>query len=349
MPQPIVMNHATEVWKFRPHPLLANPHVQTIMAVHWPRRVAPYRATRHVVTLADGDQIVLHEDAPAQGDDTSPSVLLVHGLSGSFESTYMTRMAEKLTVRGYRVFRADMRGCGASEGLARQPAHCGLASDIASAIHMIAELYCDSPVSLVGYSLGGTLSLNMLADAGEMRVSSLEKTLVVCPPIDLFSCERNFRSSWGRWYDRFFVKEIWQQVVRRWQSFPDIAPAAIPRRPPRLRDIDDLVIAPSGGFTSAEHYYSVTQPGPRLASIRQPVTIVFSEDDPVVPCGPLFEYPHSDSIETIITTHGGHLGFLGARGVDSDFRWLDWRIIEWLADPRQRQTERTLKDHAYSA
>lgn len=342
------MIHPAEVWKFRPHPLLANPHVQTIMAVHWPRRVAPYRAIQHIVAMDDGDQIVLHEDGPVHGDDTSPSVLLVHGLSGSFQSTYMTRMAEKLTRRGYRVFRADMRGCGASEGLAKQPAHCGQSSDVASALHTIAELYCESSVSLVGYSLGGTLSLNMLADAGEMRVGNLEKTLVVCPPIDLFSCERNFRSSLGRWYDRFFVKEIWQQVLRRWQIFPDTAPPAIPRRPPRLRDIDEMVIAPSGGFASAEHYYSETQPGPRLASIRQPVTIVFSQDDPIVPCGPLFDYQHSDSIETIITTHGGHLGFLGARGLDDDFRWLDWRIIEWLEHPYERQSERELGGRACS-
>jgi uncharacterized protein len=342
------MNHPAEIWKFCPHPFLANPHVQTIVAIHWPRRVALYRATQHQVTLDDGDQIVLHEDRPAHADETTPSVLLIHGLSGSFQSTYMTRMAEKLTAQGYRVFRADMRGCGASEGLARQPAHCGLASDVASALHTIAELYGDSPVSLVGYSLGGTLALNMLADAGEMRIGNLEKSLVVCPPIDLFSCERNFRTSLGRWYDRFFVKEIWQQVVRRWQKFPDIAPGAIPPRPPKLRDIDEMIIAPSGGFSSAEHYYAETQPGPRLALIRQPVTIVFSRDDPIVPCGPLFEYPHSESIETIITSHGGHLGFLGARGIDRDFRWLDWRIIEWLAHPHERQSQSKLADQVCS-
>lgn len=334
------MNRPAEIWKFRPHLLLANAHLQTIMGIRWPRRVAPYTATRHEVRLDDGDVIVLHEDAPLHGDETSPSVMLVHGLSGSFESTYMTRMAERLTMRGYRVFRIDMRGCGASEGLAKIPAHCGLYSDLASAVHTVAELYCDSPVSLIGYSLGGTLTLNMLAEAGEMRVGNLEKSLVVCPPIDLVSCERHFRTLFGSRYDKFFVKEIWGQVIKRWQQFPDLAPPAIPRRPRKLREIDELVIAPSGGFDSAEHYYRTTQPGPKLASIRQSVTIVFSKDDPVVPCGPLFDYPHSDSIETIITTHGGHLGFLGSTRIDPDFRWLDWRIIEWLGgDQRMSRSE----------
>jgi hypothetical protein len=334
------MNRPTETWKFRPHPLLANSHLQTVMGIHWPRKVAAYQATQHKILLDDGDTIVLHEDAPASANDTTPSVLLIHGLSGSFQSSYMTRMAEKLTERGYRSFRADMRGCGAGEGLAKTPAHCGLSTDVASAVHLISELYSESPLSVVGFSLGGTLTLNMLGEVGEMRVGNLEKSLVICPPIDLFSCERNFRTMLGRRYDQFFVKQIWNQIVKRWQQFPDVAPEAIPRRPRKLREIDELVIAPSGGFTSAEHYYRDTQPGPKLAAIRQPVTIVFAKDDPIVPCAPLFNYPHSDSIETIITSHGGHLGFLGASGVDPDFRWLDWRIIEWLGGDRNVTTER---------
>lgn len=330
------MKRPSEVWRFRPHPLLANSHIQTVMAVHWPRRAAAYAATQHRVELEGGDVIVLHEDAPVHADDTTPSVLLIHGLTGSFESAYMTRMAEKIVAHGLRAFRLDMRGCGAGEGLAKVPAHCGLWNDVVAAVQLITELYSESNLSLVGYSLGGTISLNMLAEAGEMRVGNLEKTLVVCPPIDLFACERHFRTFFGGRYDKFFVKEIWRQVMNRWQKFPDMLPSAIPKRPRKLRDIDELVVAPGGGFTSAEHYYRETQPGPRLAEIRQPVTIVFAKDDPVVPMAPLFDYPHSNSIETVVTSHGGHLGFLGMRGIDRDFRWLDWRILEWLDHPHSR-------------
>lgn len=345
-------NRPAEVWKFRPHPLLANSHLQTLMGIYWPRKVAPYTAKQHKVLLDDGDFIVLHEDSPADADETTPSVLMIHGLAGSYQSTYMTRMAEKLVAQGYRSFRADMRGCGAGVGLAKSPVHCGLYSDIASAVREIGELYSESPVSLVGFSLGGTIVLNMLAEAGEMRIGNLEKSLVVCPPIDLFSCERHFCTLLGSRYDKFFVKQIWNQVVNRWQTFPDISPQAIPKRPRKLRDIDEIVIAPSGGFTSAAHYYRETQPGPKLAAIRQPVTIVFSQDDPVVPCGPLFDYPHSESVETILTTHGGHLAFLGVRkfmganGIDQDFRWLDWRILEWLEHPHERQSMRDLPEEA---
>jgi predicted alpha/beta-fold hydrolase len=173
-----------------------------------------------------------------------------------------------------------------------------------------------------------------------MRVGNLERSFVVCPPIDLAHVEQHFRTYWGRRYDRFFVRLIWAQMLSRWQHFPETAPAQIPKRPRRLREIDELVIAPSGGFSSADDYYRKTSPGPKMASIKQPLTIVFSEDDPVVPVEPLFDTFRSSSIETVTTHHGGHLGFLAGRHDDPDFRWLDWRIIEWLAAGR---TERKVE------
>ncbi|QEG33123.1 YheT family hydrolase [Bythopirellula goksoeyrii] len=327
------MSRVIETWKFRPHPLLANAHMQTVFGLRWPQRAAPYAAQVHHVTLEDGDQLALHEDAPFGDAEEAPSILLLHGLSGGYDSSYMCRLVERLTPRGYRVFRLDMRGCGAGEGIARKPNHCGRSEDVASALNYIAELYTDSPTTLIAFSMGGTLALNMLAEAGEMRVGNFERALMICPPIDLFSVERHFRTLLGRPYDKFFVKNIWAQVLRRWKEFPDTAPKTIPSRPKRLRDIDDMVIAPTGGFDSAEQYYTKTQPGPKLEAIRQPVTILFSKDDPVVPFAPLFDYPHSSSVETIVTSHGGHLGFLGQPGLDADIRWIDWRILEWLEDP----------------
>jgi len=293
---------------------------------------APYQATQHPIQLDDGDQLMLHEDAPAGSDATTPTVLLIHGFAGCHLSTYMRRMTEKLTARGYRIFRMDMRGCGAGEGTAKVPPHCGLSADVASALNYLAELYPESVTSIVAFSMGGTLTLNMLAEAGDMRVGNLERSLVVCPPIDLAHVEQHFHTFWGRRYDRFFVKLIWKQVLSRWRHFPETAPPDIPKYPRQLRDIDELVIAPGGGFASAEDYYRQTSPGPKMGSIKQPLTIVFSEDDPVVPIEPLFDTFRSSSIETVTTHHGGHLGFLAGQNDDHDFRWLDWRIIDWLAE-----------------
>lgn len=344
------MTQFIKKWDFVPHPLLRNGHLQSIAGIHWPTEVAPYQAQPHPVPLDDGDQLMLHEDASADATEDAPIVLLIHGLAGCHLSTYMCRMAEKLSAIGYRVFRLDLRGCGAGMSVAKTPTHCGRWDDVAAALHHIAELYPGSETEIVAYSMGGTLTLNMLAEAGEMRVGNLRRSFVICPPIDLAHVEQHFRTFWGRRYDKFFVRLIWSQMLHRWQHFPDAALNPMPkRRPRRLREIDELVIAPAGGYQSAEDYYRQASPGPKMASIRQPVTIVFSEDDPVVPMEPLFGALHSSSIETFTTKHGGHLGFLSGTHDDPDFRWLDWRIIDWLEQgrpaeqPRPRELQRPRK------
>jgi len=327
------MSGSSVNWKFRPHPLLFNGHLQSLVGIYWPRRDAAYKAVQHHVPLEDGDQLVLHEDQPDESQAAGqPNVLLIHGLAGCHQSTYMCRMADRLAERGFRVFRMDMRGCGAGQSLARRTTHCGRWGDAAAAIEYITEQYPDTPIRAVGFSMGGSLLLNMLAETGETPVGRLQRTLAICSPIDLQATERGFRSSWGRWYDRFFVRLIWRQAIQRWQYFPDLAPPTIPRRPRRLRDIDEVITAPIGGFESAEDYYRKTAPGPRLTLIRQPATILSAQDDPIIPSGPLGQYKLSDSVELVMTQSGGHLGYLGHANGDPDFRWLDWRIIDWLKD-----------------
>jgi predicted alpha/beta-fold hydrolase len=330
------MSFAAEHWKFRPHRLLRNAHLQTVAAIYLPQKCAPYAARLHLVPVDDappadgGDQIALHEDRPSHWQADAPAVLLIHGLSGCYLSTYMCRMADRLTARGYAVFRMDMRGCGAGEDLARRPTHCGRSGDVAAAIRYISELHPQAPVLTVGYSMGGTLALNMLAEAGETRIGNLEGTLAICPPINLFSVQQQLRTRLGRRYDRFFVKSMWQQITKRWLRFPEMKPEAPPPLPKKLEEINEWVIAPSGGFKDASDYYAQTQPGPKLASIKQPAMIIAAQDDPIVPTTALLEYPVSDSVETHIVSGGGHLGFLAARNGDPDIRWLDWRIIDWI-------------------
>jgi len=331
------MDYHREQWTFPAHPLVFNGHLQSVLGIHWPYQYRPYQAQQHKIQLDDGDCLVIHEDQPDQATDTQPIVLLNHGLGGCHLSTYMCRVAERLVERGYRVFRMDMRGCGAGEGLAKLPTHCGRSADIASVLHYIAELYPEAATDLVAFSMGGTQTLNMLAEAGEMRVGNLERSLVICPPIDLAAVERHFHTLLGTRYDKFFVKILWKQTLARWKCFPEVAPDEMPRRPRRIREIDELIIAPSGGFRSADHYYEQASPGPKLEAIRHPVTIFSSEDDPVVPVDSLLKYPHSSSVDIFTTPHGGHLGFLAARNGDENFRWLDWRIIDWLQDQPQNE------------
>ena len=88
---------------FIPHPLVRGGHAQTVLGCYLPGLTWTASGKRHLVSLPDGDQLVLHDDEP-EGDGRWQAgdrvALLVHGLGGSHQSTYMLRTAAKLVAKG---------------------------------------------------------------------------------------------------------------------------------------------------------------------------------------------------------------------------------------------------------
>ena len=72
-----------------------------------------------------------------------------------------------------------------------------------------------------------------------------------------------------------------------------------------------------------------------MPHIRWPVLLLASRDDPLIPRGPLERIAMPDNVELRMTDHGGHLGFIGRRGIDPDRRWMDWRVVDWVLTRNQ--------------
>jgi uncharacterized protein len=292
---------------FRPAWLLRGGHAQTIAGYFRDEAGAGPPAVLREVPLADGDRLALHESAPAPGRPPNGSaVLLVHGLAGCHRSSYMRRIAGKLVAAGTRVFRLDLRMCGAGAGWATKPYHAGQSADVREALAAIAGLAPDTPVRLVGFSLGGSVALKL---AGEPPAPpNLAAVLAVCPPIDLeFGVRRLANTAALRAYDRYFAKALVQQVGA-WQAANPAAPRVGFARPPRgILEIDELVTAPFAGFASASDYYRHSSPGQYLGAIRVPTEILAAADDPLVPPGPLRAAAISPAVRRReIPAGGGH-------------------------------------------
>src|SRR6476646_7020111 len=145
-----------ELPPFRPHPLVRGGHLQTIVGTYLPGGAAN-GATLHRVPLPDGDAIALHCDAGGSSDggvSNRDVVVLVHGLGGSHESGYMVRCSAKLRAAAVRVFRMDLRGCGAGLGMALRPLHAGRSEDLAAVINYVARECPSSAIHVVGFSMG---------------------------------------------------------------------------------------------------------------------------------------------------------------------------------------------------
>ena len=316
---------------FRQHPLVRGGHLQTLAGVFLPGAKHPYQAEQRQVLLADGDRIVLHDDRPAGWQAGDRTALLIHGLAGCYQSPYMQRIAAKLVERSVRVFRMDLRGCGAGFGLARMPYHAGRSEDAGAALGAIAEHCPGSPTTIVGFSLGGNIALKLLGELGNSSCGGLDSAAAVCPPIDLQAAVERMALPLNRPYDRHFVRLLIRQLNERRRVLPD-APAANFARPPRgLFEFDDRYTAPVSGFGTAADYYRQASSLRLAAAIRRPTLVIGSRDDPLAPWRPFLHLAGLPHLQLEITERGGHLGFISRRGLDPDRRWIDWRIVEWVA------------------
>jgi uncharacterized protein len=334
---------------FRPHPLVRGGHLQTIVGTYLPSPMTA-EPVLHRVPLPDGDAIALHDDGQSSGAGFQPAMnegqagslphnpvaILLHGLGGCHLSGYMLRCSAKLRARGVRVFRMDLRGCGAGIGLARQPLHAGRSEDAAAALAYVSQHYPGSPIHLVGFSMGANIVLKLVGELGGEAPASLASVMAVSPPIDLVECTRNIQRGLNRLYDRRFVRGLVKHIRQRVDLVPDVLSRPLVPRPRRLMEFDSLFTAPLAGFADVHDYYTRASSGALLGQIAVPTLIVAAASDPIVPVAPFERASYSATTQLVIAPCGGHLGFVAAAGIDPDRRWLDWRVVEWVTSHASR-------------
>ena len=286
----------------------------------------------HLVELDDGDLITLHDDCPEGWQPGNRVVFLVPGVGGSYESPFMPRVASKLNSAGFRTFCMDHRGSGPAFDRAQNLGHAGRSEDARSSIEKIAALCPESPLTGVGFSMGGNILLKLLGECGKESVGNFDSCFAVAPPIDIQPCAEFMQRRMNILYSRAFANALIEHVRKRQPYVESMQSISLNPRPKTLWEFDDRFTAPMSGFRNAEDYYTQSSSGSVLHRVTIPTQIVTAEDDPMIPVS-IFEGANfSTSTELLITPSGGHLGYFGVSGIDPDRRWMDWRIVNWIRE-----------------
>ena len=135
---------------FRPAWWLPGGHAQTLSAAFWKGPQPPEQGIARQIALPDGDALVALDDRPRQWKAGNPAILMMHGLGGSARNPFLVRVTAKLLQRGVRVFRMNLRGCGAGAGLARLPYNAGRSGDLKAAVSAVVA-WCREPARGIGF------------------------------------------------------------------------------------------------------------------------------------------------------------------------------------------------------
>ena len=326
----------TEFPPFRPDSWLSNRHVQTILPFFKRGQQPKYSATKHAVRLSDGDRLVIHDDQPDNWITGDRIAIILHGLVGCHGSPYVVRCARKLQRHGIRTFRVDMRGFGDSTLISQSHLHGGCSPDLDDVIDCVHRHSPLSKISVIGFSIGGNISLKAAGDWGDRPPPHVDSIFAVSPPVDLGRTSWNLRQFGNRIYELYFMRRLKNQLALRRRRVKGLVDNGLNPIPDRLLAFDDQFVAPVLGYSGAREYYAKCSSGPLLKNIAVPTIILTSEDDPIVPFEIYSDFEFSSYVDLVSTKRGGHLGFLGKSAGDPDSHWMDWRITEAIAGLEER-------------
>ena len=328
---------------FRPHRLFASGHAQTIAAYLWPRGrallAAAARDEPRLFEIEAGVRVLVR--CRWQPDRlNAPTLLLVHGLEGSSESSYMMGAAAKAHRAGFNALRLNIRTCGDTQHLAPTLYHSGLSEDLRAIVEELIARDRLAEIYVAGFSLGGNQALKLAGEWGAAAPWALRGVAAVSAPIDLAACADKIRRRDNWLYSSRFLSSLGRRMRRAQKLYPERYGTNRLARARSIREFDELFTAPHWGFRDADDYYARSSALRYVERIRVPALVVHAEDDPFIPFDS-FRHPSLDTSPYVLLLaprRGGHVGFVADESApDPDRFWAENRVVEFcrlLGDAR---------------
>lgn len=325
---------ALESRPFKPQPLFANGHAQTLAGYAWPRRallLSQHADEERMFEVEAGVRILAHCRWQPGAPQEHPTILLVHGLEGSSASRYMIGAAGKAFDIGFNVVRLNLRNCGDTEHLTPTLYNSGMSGDIRAVIRELIELDGLPRIFLAGFSMSGNIVLKLAGEEGDSVPPELAGVCAVSPSIDLSSCAEaiNRRANWV--YQQSFLRSLRRRIRQKQKLYPELYDTSDLHLVRTIRDFDERYTAVDGGYRDADDYYSRASALPLIQSIRVPSLIIHAQDDPFIPFEPLRDacVTSNPYVLLLATPHGGHVGFVAAEAEGEDRFWAENRVVEF--------------------
>ncbi|HSP68496.1 MAG TPA: alpha/beta fold hydrolase [Bryobacteraceae bacterium] len=270
-------------------------------------------------------RVLIHSQRPA--GDPKGELILVHGLEGSSAAGYARSMVHAALERGWVTHRFNMRGCGGADDLAVTGYHAGQTSDLLAFLRERRRASA-LPIFVVGFSLGGNVTLKMAGELGEDAADLLSGVCAVSTPIDLAVCVAALAQPRNFIYQGRFLSRLKDRIRRKNRLSPDVYTLEHLPKIRTIEDFDDHYTARLFGFGTAANYFRTQSSNQFLGRIRVPALLIVAKDDPLVPF-PVYGHPalkENPFLTLLAVEHGGHLGFL-SRGQPRF--WLDGTVLGW--------------------
>jgi uncharacterized protein len=285
---------------------LFNGHLQTIIP-SLVRKVEEVQYERERILTPDEDFLDL--DWSRVGSEQL--TILSHGLEGDSQRPYIRGMVKALNGAGFDALAWNFRSCSGEPNRLLRSYHMGATEDLAQVIRHALLINPYRQINLVGFSMGGGLTLLYLGQKPEQVAPQINRAAVFSVPCHLKTATETMARLSNRVYMQRFLRSLEQKLQHKARQLPGQLDLIGYHKLKTFYEFDDRYTAPIHGFASADEYYERCSSRQYLPHIRIPTLIVNALNDPFLSpeCFPVQEAEQNPEVFLEIPPHGGHVGF----------------------------------------
>lgn len=304
---------------------LFNRHIQTIYPALI-RRVSMPAYVRERIDTPDDDFL----DLDWIKNDNAHLVIISHGLEGDSSRSYVKGMANTFYKSGFDVLAWNYRGCSGEQNNKAFSYHSGATYDLETVVqYAVSKGYLK--ISLVGYSLGGNMTLKYLGEKDAIKPGEIVSAVAFSVPLDLHDCSIKIHHRSNFLYERRFLKSFFKKTKQKSEVFAEVDSTQL-KNVKSVYDFDELYTAPLNGYGSAVEYYEKCSSINFINGIAVPTLVVNALNDPFLgpKCFNQAEFETSESVTFELPDEGGHCGFPLFN--DQGRYWSEERALEFVTE-----------------
>ncbi|MFD2938131.1 YheT family hydrolase [Spirosoma flavum] len=287
-----------------------NGHLQTILP-GLIRTVTGVTYERERLTLTDGDFV----DLDWIDGGRNRLVILTHGLEGDSNRQYIRGTAKLFAQHQYDVLAWNCRSCSGEMNRAFRLYNHGEIGDLGEVITHALHTKQYEEVVLVGYSMGGNITLKYLGVHGSQLPAVIKSGIAISAPTDLGASAGLLDWPSNRFYRNRFMKKLIVKLSQKADRFPGRLDMSKLQQVKQWRDFDEFFSAPVNDYRDAYDFYTQASAVNFMPGIMVPTLLLNAQNDPLLSpeCSPDWLAKAHPTIFLETPRTGGHVGFQIAR------------------------------------
>ncbi|MFH2059617.1 MAG: alpha/beta fold hydrolase [Pseudomonadota bacterium] len=307
---------------YKPPLFFNNSHIQTIYPVLFRKVATTYQRER--IQTFDNDFLDL--DWSCHNHDRL--AIISHGLEGNTHRAYVKGMVNAVTQKGWDALAWNYRSCSGEPNQQLRSYHNGVTDDLARVIDHAKNKKSYTQIALIGFSLGGNLSLLHLGKDHPDPI--IKKAVTFSVPCDLKGSSKVLAKPSNRLYMKRFLVLLHKKIQAKMQLFPNEINDKEYYKIKDFKGFDDRYTAPIHGFKDALDYWKKCSSKRVIPFIKVPTLIVNALDDPFLSksCFPVKEAAENKDITLCTPESGGHVGFVAFN--PQNRYWSEKKAVSFL-------------------